>query len=235
MMAKIISKNHVILLALLLLMLFTAGLALKTELLSVNAPSDAGAPCIVIDPGHGGVDSGALSIDGTRESDINLYIALKLEAIADFCGIDTIMTRREDCSSAKMQSYSEHQDLKHRISIANAADNAVLISIHQNCYPTTQPSGAQVLYANNDSSKLLGNIMQTNLVSCLDPLNRRLAEPANAKLYLTAKAQCPSVLVECGFMSNFSDIEKLKDNEYQKSVALVLAASYLQYCEGVHG
>lgn len=235
MMAKIISKNHVILLALLFLMLFTAGLAIKTELLSVNAHSGAAIPCLVIDPGHGGVDSGALSIDGTRESDINLYIALKLEAVADFCGIDTLMTRREDCSSAQMQCYSEHQDLKHRVSLANGLDNAVLVSIHQNCYPTSQPSGAQVLYADNDSSRLMGNIMQSNLVSCLDPLNRRLAEPANAKLYLTANAKCPSVLVECGFMSNFSDIEKLKDNEYQKSVALVLAASFLQYCGGVHG
>ena len=210
---------------------FIAAVALFIFAQEERQPVNAftGDETLVIDPGHGGIDSGALAIDGTRESDLNLSIALRLEALAQFCGIDTVMTRREDKSSAEMINYSEHQDLVHRADIANSLAAPVLISIHQNCYPTTQPKGAQVLYASDEESKILGNLVQTNLVSCLDPENRRLAEPASKKLYITSNVNCPAILVECGFVSNFSDIEKLKDKDYQCSVALILLGSYMQF------
>jgi len=217
-MTALIKKKSAVLLALLALILFSAYLYLREEISSVNAVS-AQSNCLVIDPGHGGMDGGAISIDGSRESDINLDIALKLRAISQFCGIETVMTREDDSSSADMAVYSEHQDLVHRVSIANSTDGAVLLSIHQNCYPTSQPSGAQVLYADNEASKTLANLIQNDLVRCLDPQNRRLAEPANSKLYLTAQAKCPAVLVECGFMSSETERAKLFDAEYQKKIA----------------
>lgn len=184
---------------------------------------------LVIDPGHGGIDGGAISTDGTKESDINLAIALKLRALAEFVGQGTVMTREDDSWRTDAASYSEHEDLVHRTEIINGAPNAILFSIHQNCFPTAQPSGAQVLYAKNEGSEALGKITHNNLISCLDPENRRVAEPASEKLYITANVRCPAILVECGFMSNNFDVLKLKDDSYQLSLALVLMCSFLQY------
>lgn len=185
---------------------------------------------LIIDAGHGGVDGGATGADGSRESDINLAIALKLRALAEFYGLDNAMIRQDDSSKSPGDRYSEHDDLVCRAELVNSASNPVLISIHQNCFPTGQPSGAQVFYSEGAGSELLGRLAHTNLIKCLDPGNRRVAEPAPKKLYVLSHVSCPAILVECGFMSNFSDIGKLVDDGYQCSVSTVLMASYLQYC-----
>lgn len=189
--------------------------------------------CLVIDPGHGGVDSGAIALNGTRESDLNLAIGLKLQALADFIGVKAVMTRADDSMRTDMKSYSEHDELVYRTKIANSTPNAVLISIHQNCYPTSQPSGAQVLYAKSDGSRSLGEISYNNILNFLEPENRRVLEPAPKSLYITANVTCPAILVECGFISNFSDLEKLSDKEYQTAFASVLMGSFLQFTNTV--
>lgn len=187
---------------------------------------------LVIDPGHGGCDCGALGTDGTKESGLNLDISLRLKDIAALYGLRTVMTRSDDSSLSDMNSYSEHNDLVRRTEIANSEPDAVLISIHQNTFPNALPSGMQVLYAENEESRLLGELIQSNIISSLDTENRRIAQPAPKKLYITSNAQCPTVLIECGFISNSSDLEKLKDTEYQKSFAMLTAASYIQYLCG---
>ena len=189
-------------------------------------------PTLVIDAGHGGFDGGAISEDGTRESEINLSIALRLESIVRFCGQKTIMTRWDDSRKTDILSYSERDDLKQRADLVNGTENAVLISIHQNYYPTAQPKGAQVLYSASENSDKLGKRIQELMVSRLDPENRRLAAPAPSDLYLTSHTRCPAVLVECGFMSNNFEVLKLKESVYQNELALVIAASYLEYIFG---
>lgn len=196
---------------------------------AVQTFSAAQRPTLVIDAGHGGIDSGAVSLDGTRESDINLAIALRLESIVRFCGQKTVMTRWDDSSKTDILSYSEREDLKQRCAIANSTADAVLVSIHQNDYPTDQPRGAQVLYSAYAGSEVLGNLIQGNLIAQLDPSNRRLAVPAPGKLYMTANTRCPAVLVECGFMSNNFEVLKLKEERYQTALAAVIAASFQQY------
>lgn len=203
---------------------------------AVIVPTDAGdmaGHTLVIDPGHGGIDGGAISTDGTKESDINLEIALKLRSLAEFVGQSTVMTREDDSWRTDAASYSEHEDLVYRTAVINSAPNAILFSIHQNCFPTAQPSGAQVLYSRFENSDILGTLTHNNLITCLDPENRRVAEPAPEKLYITANAQCPAILIECGFMSNNFDVLKLKDDSYQSSLALVLICSFLQYANRV--
>ena len=204
--------------------MFTRNVTAKEVVASASTPS------LVIDAGHGGIDGGATAISGAKESDINLAIALRLQKMAEFYGSETVMTRTDDNGALDYSAgaYSEHQELVRRVEIANAAANGVLISIHQNFYPTAQPKGAQVLYAANDSSRILGSITQSNLISFLDPENRRVASPAN-NIYVTSNAKCPTILVECGFMSNFAELEKLLTSGYQTSLAAVLMASYLQY------
>ena len=198
---------------------------------SDRVPASAGYTprTLVIDAGHGGIDGGAISDDGTKESDINLAIALRLDSIVRFCGQKTVMTRLDDSLKTDMISYSEHKDLESRAAMINNTANAVLISIHQNDYPTAQPKGAQVLYSSHEGSERLGKLLQANLILQLDPENRRMACPAPKDLYLTANTNCPAVLVECGFMSNNFEVLKLKDPKYQTELAALIAASYLSF------
>lgn len=207
---------------------FARTMAPKREAMSLLCD----AFCLVIDPGHGGLDGGAVANNGVKESDLNLDIALKLRDLAAFYGVDTRMTRQDDNARTSSQNYSEHEDLVYRADFASQTPDAVLISIHQNTFPTSQPRGAQVLYGSDAESRKLGELTHRNLVAALQPQNRRVAEPAPKGLYLTAHAKCPVILVECGFLSNLDDLQLLCDQNYQRSLSAVLLASYLQYTAG---
>lgn len=188
---------------------------------------------LILDAGHGGEDGGAVAPNGTVEADINLQIALRARAIAELTGIEVVMTRDSPeiaypdnaTTIAERKKADQHQ----RAELIRKTDNAVLISIHQNCYPDRKPSGAQVLYAESNGSDALGTAMHDNLVAYLDPQNRRVAAPISEKIYLMREVKCPAVLVECGFLSNESECAKLKDSGYQTKLAAVIIASYLQY------
>ena len=184
---------------------------------------------LVLDAGHGGIDGGAISDSGLKESDINLQIALKTEALVRFLGLDTVMTRETDTDNSDNKAYSEHDNLVQRVKLANSTENAVLISIHQNKFPSAVVSGAEVMYSDNDDSKALGLITQDNLVTLLDSSNRRVARPAPKELLLTSSVECPTILVECGFMSNPQEVQKLASNDYQLKLAAILAGSYIQF------
>lgn len=184
-------------------------------------------------PVTAGEDGGAVAPNGTVEADINLQIALRARAIAELTGIEVVMTRDSPdiaypdnaTTIAERKKADQHQ----RAELIRKTDNAVLISIHQNCYPDCKPSGAQVLYAPSDDSEALGTQIHDNLVAYLDPQNRRVAAPISEKIYLMREVKCPAVLVECGFLSNESECTKLKDGGYQTKLAAVIIASYLQY------
>ncbi len=194
---------------------------------TVNAaPADR---FLILDPGHGGIDGGAVALNGTKESDINLSLALKLRELASFCGQPTVMTRTDDSNNTDYAAYSEHADLVRRTELINAVPNGVLISIHQNYYPTSQPRGAQVLYAQGEESRHFGELTHQNIIAFLQQENRRVAVPAPPELYITARACCPAILVECGFVSNPLDLELLSDAQYQIAFAAVLLCSYLQF------
>ena len=186
---------------------------------------------LVIDPGHGGIDSGAVGADGTRESDINLAIGLKLRAMAELYGQDNLLIRQDDTTKCDREDYSEHRDLECRTELTQAQLNPVYISIHQNDYPTGQPSGAQVIYAAGEGSEELGSLTHANLLRLLYPSCRRVAEPATKRLYILSHLECPAILVECGFVSNPTDLENLKKPAYQTSLAAAIMGSYLQYTQ----
>lgn len=193
-------------------------------------------PVLVIDPGHGGADGGAVAPDGTLESDINLDIALRLEALAAFWGVETVMTRStaeiDYPAEAESLAAMKRADQNARIALINETPGAVLFSIHQNNYPASSPWGIQVFYGAVTDSSVLAETLQENLTGQLCPDNRRVAEPIDEGIYLMRKAQCQSVLVECGFLSNPSDLEKLESDGYRTQLAAVMLASYLQYTRG---
>ena len=187
---------------------------------------------LVIDPGHGGIDGGAVAADGTRESGVNLAIAQKMAAVAGLYGQEVVMTRSSEESDVSLADYSEHDSLVRRAELANDTPGGVLISVHQNNYPTAGPTGAEVLYAATDGSRALGLAAQKNLLDFADLENRRVAAPAPEKLLLTSSVTCPAILAECGFLSNPGEAAKLVSDGYQLKLACALTAAYLQYAGG---
>ena len=190
-------------------------------------------PVIIIDPGHGGYDGGAVSLTGTKESDINWDIALRLRDLISFCGMECRMTR-EDREIAYPENVSgiaamKRWDTRQRADFVAGFDSAVLISIHQNYYPSPQPSGAQVLYADNEESKRLGRGLQNCINGSLQPHNHRRESLVQKDVYLLNHVSCPAVLLECGFLSNPGDARALETAQMQKKIAAAAAAALYSF------
>ncbi len=203
--------------------------ALQTESGSVSQP-----PVVIIDAGHGGIDGGAVSSDGTSEKNINLSIALKLEDLLNSCGISTVMTRTEDVSIHDAQAQTVRQkkvsDIHNRLKIIEEHEDSVFISIHLNYYPSSSCVGTQVFYSkNNIQSEALASNIQASVVEFIQPNNSRAIKKAGTNIYLLYHAQIPAVLVECGFLSNYEDTKKLKDENYQKQMAFSIMNGILEY------
>lgn len=204
-----------------------------TESLGAEGFNGNESKVLIIDPGHGGADGGAVAEDGSKESEINLSISLKIEKLCGFLGIENVMTRSSEQleypKTADTIRKKKIADQKARLAIVNSVPNAVLISIHQNIYPSNMPTGAQVLYSKNEGSRELAEQMQQSLVSQLDLANRRCAAQISDDIYLMKNAECTAVLVECGFISNSEELAQLKSQSYQKRLASVILASYTQF------
>lgn len=202
-----------------------------------EAASTAGtaAAVLLIDPGHGGADGGAVAPDGTAESRLNLAVSLRIRDLCAFLGVPAVMTRESEELSYPPEANSiaamKRWDTKRRAEMADGYENAVFLSIHQNIYPTASPHGAQVLYAPGGPSRALAEAMQSALTAALLPENRRVAVPAGKDIYILSHTHCTAVLVECGFLSNPQELSLLKNSEYQKKIASVLTACYLQFTE----
>ena len=190
-------------------------------------------PVLILDPGHGGMDGGAVTADGVRESALNLAIALKTRDLCFLLGTVPVLTRCSESLEYPDSAETVHEkklwDQTQRIAAINAEENAVLLSIHQNTYPDPRPCGSEVLYARTAQSDRFAKTVHSNLVQQLCPENRRVAAPISDSIYLMRHINCPAVLVECGFLSNPTEARRLQDAEYQKMIAVVLTASCLQF------
>ena len=184
---------------------------------------------IVIDAGHGGIDGGATGTNGVTEKDLNLAVASKLAALFRMTGYTVIETRTSDCSLADADAKKGHvkqSDLTNRLKISNQYPKSVLISIHMNTYPGVDCSGLQVWYSqNNDLSAELANAVQGGVKSMLQPQNNRKIKAATSSIYLLRHAENPAILIECGFISNVEECEKLTTELYQKELVLAIFAS----------
>ena len=192
-------------------------------------------PVLVIDPGHGGADGGAVAPDGTEESGLNLAIALRVEALCALLGLESAMTRRTEELDYPPEAGTIREkkvaDSRARVELVNGLPNALLLSIHQNTYPGAGPRGLQVLYGPGEGSEALAEAVERS-VSALPELSLRAAAPVPESVYLMKNVSCPAVLVECGFLSNPQDLERLKSDGYQKQLALCFAAAYMGYAAG---
>ena len=195
------------------------------------APFSA-CPVILIDAGHGGPDGGTTGYAGTPEDRINLEISRRLEAMLALLGCETAMTRTTAQSLAtegETIRARKQSDLRNRVALANKYQNSILVSIHQNHFPDPKYDGAQVFFTG--SAEPLANAMQASLTTALAPHSRRTAKKVSG-IYLMEHITCPGLLIECGFLSNTAEEQKLQSAQYQKHLAAVMATVLAKYADG---
>ena len=186
--------------------------------------------CVVIDAGHGGSDPGKVGINGVNEKDINLQIAEYLKQYLEANDIEVVMTRESDAGLNDADASNKKvQDMKRRIELIDETAPAITVSIHQNSYPEEYVHGAQVFYyTGSREGQALAQCIQEELVAKVDPENKRQVK-ANDSYYLLKKTGIPIVIVECGFLSNSAEAEKLCTEAYQKRVAWAIHMGILRY------
>lgn len=196
----------------------------------VNAENDDEFT-LIIDAGHGGLDGGAVSESGLKESDVNLAIAYKLRDVALLCGVNPVMTREDENSvhSPEAETVREQKvsDMRNRVALIENTPNAILVSIHQNSYPGAS-RGAQVFYRDGDEkSRKLAVKMQEALSGVSSLEKSRSAMPVSDGIYLFKNTHCTAVLAECGFLSDENDVKLLQSEEYKISTALGIMSALL--------
>ncbi len=188
---------------------------------------------IILDAGHGYPDGGAVSADGTLESELNLKIVEKLQNLLESSNCTVILTRSDENgiyeSNANSIREKKISDMKNRVMIANDSNADIFVSIHMNKIPQTQYSGYQSFYKNKDEkSKNLANNIQKNLNYFIDKNNNREIQSIS-NIYITKKVEIPLAIIECGFLSNINEASKLKDENYQDLLAWSIYTGILDY------
>ena len=204
-----------------------------------NAPADERATAfsvVVIDAGHGGEDGGASSAAGLLEKDVNLSVSFALRDLFEAAGIPVIMTRTEDTllydRNVDFRGRKKALDLAARrilaeqvaATAAEGGGTSLFISIHMNAFPAPQYSGMQVWYGTGStaSAEVAGAIQAASVA--IMPSNHRKIKAAGSSIYLLDRIKSPAVLVECGFLSNPDEAERLANEAYQRAVAALIFA-----------
>lgn len=178
---------------------------------------------VILDAGHGGIDVGKTGVNGEKEKDINLEISKKIKRFLYDSNVTVKMTREGDERLAD----SQREDLKARTDIMNGGA-LLAVSIHQNSYRDPAVSGAQVFYyTDSEEGRTAAGMIQAEL-NALAPDNEKEIR-ANDSYYILKNTRIPTVIVECGFLSSYTEAEKLADDEYQNRIAEAVSEGILQY------
>lgn len=215
------------------ILLLAAALCAKESAIvvsSLNPQPKATKPCIVIDAGHGGNDPGKVGINGVEEKVLNLEIAFRLKRMLEAEGIHVVLTREDDNGLYRTNTNNKKiEDMHKRCEIITDAMPIFTVSIHQNSYPEEYVKGAQTFYyGKSQEGKELAERIQASLIERLDSENHRQAK-ANESYYLLKKTPTPTVIVECGFLSNTQEAELLTTEEYQEQAAWAIHMGIMQY------
>lgn len=184
-------------------------------------------PVVVIDAGHGGLDGGTTGVAGTAEDQINLRISRRLNALLLLCGCDTVMTRTTEESLATEGTTIRQQkqsDLRNRVALVNGLPSAILVSIHQNHFPDSRYFGPQVFWS--EGGEELARSLQQVLN---ESLGGKRSPKESAGVYLMEQITHPGILVECGFLSNPNEEQKLQSPEHQKRLSAAMTAAIVAY------
>lgn len=191
--------------------------------------------CVVIDAGHGGEDGGTSSAAGLVEKDVNLAVAFALRDFLEAAGIPTVMTRTEDKllydRTVDFHGRKKVLDLAARRTIAEATEGCLFVSIHMNAFPVEKYKGMQVWYGTADPrASAIAEAIQSGSAALM-PDNHRKIKPAGSSIYLLDRLSCPAILVECGFLSNPGEAERLGDEAYRRAVAGIIGMGILRFTD----
>lgn len=214
--------------------LFLAGLILLSRNVSQYVASEQvekGNLKVILDAGHGGRDPGKVGVNEAEEKDINLAIVQKVNEILKETEVEVVLTRDKDkMLSEGSEEGTKVEDMKARVDMINEEKPALAVSIHQNSYHQEGVKGAQVFYYTySEEGKNAAEIMQSALLE-LDSDNSRKAK-ANDTYYLLKRTEVPTIIVECGFLSNWEEAELLAGEDYQEKAARAIAKGILTYME----
>lgn len=192
-------------------------------------------PVIVIDAGHGGLDSGAVGVTGVLEKDVNLSIVLALKEMFEMSGFEVVLTRDEDISiytpgveGIRNQKLS---DMDNRLKIIQSYPDSIFLCVHQNNFTDPQYFGGQMFYNNNNpQNRTLATIMQKRFAE-LRPGNDREIKLSGEELFLLKSNQNPSLMIECGFLSNPEEEQLLSTWEFQQKVAFTIYGGVLEFID----
>ncbi|WP_152802041.1 N-acetylmuramoyl-L-alanine amidase [Alkalibaculum sporogenes] len=188
---------------------------------------------IVIDPGHGGIDPGKVGLYGEDEKYINLKISSRLKELLESAGATVIMTREDNeglyVESVQNRLWHKNEDMIKRRRLIRDSDGDIMVSIHMNSYPDSRIFGAQTFYLKGDeSSEKLGKLVQEELVEISFKFNKREAK-ANDTYFILKGNDMPSLVIECGFLSNVEEEQMLNEEEYQKKLAWAILKGIVRY------
>ena len=200
---------------------------------AIYASSDVIYPSIIIlDAGHGGEDAGTVGVSGVYEKDLNLEIAEKLGEYFSNAGFGVVFTRRDDkllyTEEENIKGYRKIYDLKNRVKISNSYSDAIFISIHMNWFSDSSCRGTEIYYADNSDSSMLATCVRDSIVKSIQPTNDRKIKKGSG-IYLLEHSDNPAILIECGFLSNPEECEKLSQKEYQKELSFSIVCGIIEY------
>ncbi len=191
----------------------------------VTVDTEKNGKVILIDPGHGGNDPGAVSSNGTRESELNLCVALYLKEYLVQSGYEVIMTRGDKTDPGLDVGITNDERKKF---ISNAECD-IVVSIHMNKFSDSRVHGAETYYySSSEESKNLAEFIQTSLKNELDSTNTRTTKAVD-NLFVLKINKAPSVLVECGYISNRTEENKLLSPQYQRRIAFSIFCGISAY------
>ncbi len=188
---------------------------------------------VTIDAGHGIPDEGAQNENGLTESGINLKIALKVQKLLEISDCTVILTRSDENGIYDMDSKSLREmkvsDMKNRVKIGNSSNSDIFVSIHLNKIPQNQYYGWQTFYKkDSEDGKNLSNYIQENLNQSIQIENKRVPQTISGK-YIIENLKIPTVIVECGFLSNKNEAQLLTQDDYQDKIAWGIYCGIMDY------
>ena len=222
-------------LSVLLLLSFSARTVSSGAVETVAIPP----PTVILDAGHGGPDGGANGVNGVHEKDLNLAMVLLLAELFRGEGVEVILTRSDDALPiTEEQDRSGHRkrwDVTNRIGFTKLYPDALFVSIHMNLFPVEKYSGLQVWYAKTPGSAELAETVRRRVIAELQPDNKRQCKKADRSIRLLDEAGCAAILVECGFLSNRAECEKLCSPDYQRELSFSIFCAIMEYVNQRNG
>ncbi|MGI5918693.1 MAG: N-acetylmuramoyl-L-alanine amidase family protein [Christensenellales bacterium] len=204
--------------------------AREENIIPPAAPGSSAAPdalsgrMVVVDAGHGGFDPGASGEDGTHEDELNLKVAAYLKTALESYGAQVIMTRGDENALAG----TKEEDMAERRRIITENQSDIVVSVHMNSYTDETVSGPLVLFMKGSPrGERLAKCIQRSMIELLKPDRENSARSDD--LYILRSGNQPCVIVECGFMSNKKELQRLKSADYQQQLAAAICQGVIEY------